>query len=157
MNHFIKLAAPLLLSLLLGLVRVAASLLVSESRRDEVLSSPPSSGTGAYEERRKRALNQLLAELPHGLCLATLSFDTWVMTTLFAAASDPNSKATLALYNIADKQEAILLLMVIHIIFYITVLVWGGSVRGESTQKSPVIENLIGIIAVLLCIVFQWY
>lgn len=145
-NDFINRAAPLSLAVLLSLPGVTAALINSARQLTKETE---------YEIRRKKALHLLLEALPGNLFLALFSFDIWVITTLFSADTK-----TLEFYNLSNKESAIQLLIVIHMILYIFVLAWGGLVRGNQDQLSInqfLLEILLALIALVLCILFQAY
>lgn len=146
MNEFIRKAAPLCLALVLSLIGVAA-ILISEG------------GELAKETDQNKKLKKagllILSSLPQSLCLGAFSYDIWVVTTLFSA--DPK---TLPFYNLVNKQDAIVLLMVIHFILYLFVLAWGGVVRGirdDTTKKEFILEILLSGLAIVVCILYQAY
>lgn len=143
MNDFIRQATPLALALFLGLIGVAA-VLISQGAK---LASEKNSST-----RRKAAFAAIVAALPPNLCRSALSYDIWVVTTLFA--SDPK---TLGFYNITDKHSAIQLLIVIHLILFLFVASWGGLVRKGDDTGDMLLEVGVSLFAVLLCVLFQVY
>jgi hypothetical protein len=93
MNEFIRQATPLALALFLSLVGVAAVLI------GQGASLAAENDTA---KRRKAASGLLLSALPPNLCRGALSFDIWVVTTLFSG-----DLATVTFYNIKDKHSAI--------------------------------------------------
>ncbi len=128
---------PLLLAIVSSLIGVAAALInEAEGLRKEADAA----------KREQKAWGVVLASLPRGRCLASISFDIWVMTTLFSA--DPK---TLAVYNLGGKSVAMPLVLVSHIFFYITVLAWGGVI---GTRRWDIV---LGLLSILFCVLFQAY
>lgn len=161
MNDFIKQATPLCLSILLSLVGVTA-VLISES--GSILA------VGEYKRRKSLAVYHLLSSIPQNLCLAAFSYDIWVVTTLLSADSK-----TIDAYNLPQKGDSILLLIVVHIVGYMFVLGWGAVVRplpsatpppsgggspavsSELEKKTVTVELVVSCLAILACILFQAY
>lgn len=163
MRIFLIKHAPLLLTIILSLIRVAASLITQGSSIMEEKD---------YKKRRAKALEVLLGALPLSLCHAAFSYDVWVITTLLVA--DPKTQV---FYNLTGKEALIHLFLVIHVICYIMILGWSivrGSDKkqelgdmaivtqgrttannGSSNSKFYLFELFIAFLAILLCFVFQ--
>jgi hypothetical protein len=142
MKQFIDQMTPLMLALILGLIGVV-TVLISKSQNLV--------GEQDVFKRREIARHALLDALSPNLCLASFSYDIWVITTLFAA--DPTA---LQFYNLTGKQNAIQTLLVIHIVLFLFVAGWGPLVRGNTTTGIG-LELSFGWLAVILCILFQVY
>ncbi|SRR6266571_7097144 len=138
----IERAVPLALAVVVSFVSVAAELI---SRGAEVLKEPE------YQKRKALAQGVLLGSVPQSLCLAALSYDIWVVTSLFSGDA-----ATLKLYNLAGKQSSIVLLIVAHVMLYLFVLGWGGVVRSHGVHSMK-LEMWLAIAAIVLCVWFQVY
>lgn len=143
MNDFIRQSTPLALALCLGMVGVTAVLI---SKGATILSEAD------FGKRRQLAWAVLVSALPANLCRSSFSFDIWVITALFAG-----DNKTLAFYNITDKQSAVQLLIVLHLILFLFVASWGGLVRRGDTVEGVGLEVFVALAAVLLCIAFQVY
>ncbi len=144
MNQFIDKATPLVLSLFLSVIGIAAAL-ITEAK--DILTEPDPT------KRKNMAWTLILSALAPNLCLGAVSFDIWAITTLFAA-----EQKALTLYNLTGKTNAIQLLLVCHLFLYLMVLAWGGIVRGRSTPNPRfLLESCLGVLAVLFCIAFQCY
>jgi hypothetical protein len=146
MSQFIDKATPLTLAMFLSVIGIAAALI---SEASNILAETD------QDKRRSMASLLLLTALAPNLCLGAFSFDIWAITTLFSA-----EQKALTLYNLAGKSNAIQLLLVVHLFLYLLVLAWGGVVRGPASGSGKsylFLEPLLGILAVVLCVVFQAY
>ena len=144
MNQFIDKATPLLLALVLSVMGIAAALIVEAK---DILAETDDA------KRKKLASNVVLSALSPSLCLAAFSFDIWAITTSFAT-----DEKALLFYNLKGKNNALLLMLAVHLFLYVMVLAWGGVVRGRAS-KNPrfLLELVLGVVAIFLCIAFQVY
>lgn len=144
MTYFLAKATPILLTFILSLVGIGAILI---SQGNTIVAETD------YKIRRDKALNLIIASLPHNLCLAAFSYDIWVVTTLFSG-----DEKTLQFYNIYNKQAVILILITIHVMLYVFVIAWGGVVRGASSDNKHYFPEIVAMaLAIVSCILFQSY
>lgn len=120
LNDFIKISAPLLVAVLLSFLGVTATVIIQAQQL-----------TGNNDqERRQKAWWLILEALPQNLCLSLFSFDVWALTTLFSS-NDTIAKE----YNISGKTDAAILLILVHLVLYMSVLAWGQGKRTTLKNK----------------------
>lgn len=136
-DDIIRKLLPLTIPFLMAFFSAIASL---ASNAEDILKVKP-------EDRGKKVGSLLVRKIPLGLCLSSISFDIWAITSL--QTLDTKS---LQFYSLDTKRNLIAPLLLFHLVLYLFALLWEG-INGDQKRGWLYPGAIIAILS-CLCVLF---